>query len=158
MHTKRLGLGACALFASIALFAAGCSKSPETAPKEAPHAATEKGQVPEDVTGGALFTRQQAGFATVELRTEGELKRGENTFVALITQNNEPLTDAAVRVVLSMPDMKMYGGEIEMSHKGEGRYEGTGNLTMDGDWQANVHVASGASTGEAVFDFRVGEP
>ncbi len=82
--------------------------------------AGEASQIPADVTGAALATRQSAEAFTVELRVDGAVKRGENRFIVTVTENQEtkdekgvavkrvvPVTDATVRLLLTMPAMNL---------------------------------------------------
>lgn len=140
--------------ALLALGIAGCGNQPEEAPTPPPQTA-QTSQVPPDETGAALAMRQKAGDFMVNLRVEGTAKKGENRFIATVTRAGEPVTDATVHVLLTMPAMKMYGSDVVLAHTETGRYEGTANLSMAGDWQANVTVTAGEAEGKTVYDFRV---
>lgn len=141
--------------AVLALSLAGCApKTTDESPATTPDAA-QTSQVPPDVPGAALTTAQSAGDFTVNLSVVGTPQEGENAFVATVTRDGQPVSDATVQVILSMPAMEMYGEELELEHTDAGQYEGTGNLTMAGDWQADVTITVGETEGKTVYDFRV---
>ena len=69
--------------------------------------------------------------------------KGENSFVVSVTdQGGAPVTDAAVTAVFSMPAMR---SESTLQHEGNGRYRGSGQLSMGGTWNVAITV-SRAST------------
>ena len=75
-------------------------------------------------------------------------KMGETTFEAMVMQGGQPVTDADVSVELfmaAMPSMKMpeMKNSIPLKHEGNGRYRGTGNVMMAGNWDATVSVKRG---------------
>lgn len=145
--------------ATAALLALGLAGCGNRANEQTGEPSTQPGvasQVPPDVPGAALGTVQTAGDFSVNFRVEdAAVKQGENQFVAVVTRDGAPVTDATVNVVLSMPAMNMYGSEIVLRHTDAGRYEATGNITMAGDWQADVTVTSGGAEGKTVYDFHI---
>ena len=75
-------------------------------------------------------------------------KMSETTFEAMVMQGGQPVTDADVSVELfmaAMPSMKMpeMKNSIPLKHEGNGRYRGTGNVMMAGNWDATVSVKRG---------------
>ena len=71
---------------------------------------------------------------------------GENTFeVTVKDADGKPITDGEVSVMFhmaAMPEMKMpeMKNSVTLKHQKEGRYVGTGQVTMAGKWDATVTV------------------
>ena len=75
-------------------------------------------------------------------------RMGDNTFEVMVMQGGQPVTDADVSVEFFMPAMpSMNMAEMKntmaLKHEGGGRYRGTGNVMMAGDWEATVMVMRG---------------
>ena len=74
----------------------------------------------------------------------------ENTFVVIVTRNGKPITDASVRLDLSMPHMFMGRNQPVLKQVKDGRYEGKGIITRCASgrktWQADVVVESAGKT------------
>ena len=87
-----------------------------------------------------------AGNVDVTLTTQPNPPRmGETTFEAMVMTGGQPVTDADVSVELfmpAMPEMKMaeMRNSVALKHEGGGRYRGTGNVMMAGNWDATVSV------------------
>ena len=87
-----------------------------------------------------------AGNVDVTLTTQPDPpKMGETTFEAMVMMGGQPITDADVSVELfmpAMPEMKMaeMRNSVALKHEGGGRYRGTGNVMMAGNWDATVSV------------------
>lgn len=70
--------------------------------------------------------------------------KGNNTFrVKLTGKNGAPLAGAQVSVTFFMPAMPAMGmaamkTDVELSDKGGGLYEGSGNLGSGGTWQVTL--------------------
>ncbi len=71
-------------------------------------------------------------------------KSGENTFeVTVKDASGKPVTDAEVSAMFymaamgAMPEMK---NTVTLKHQKEGRYVGTGQVTMAGKWDVTVSV------------------
>jgi hypothetical protein len=108
--------------------------------------------------GASLGTTQAAGPFQVTLSTDPAApKVGETRFAAQVTRNGQPVSDARVKVSLSMPSMSMAGPEVTLKAAGAGTYEATANLGMGGDWQAKTTVSAGEETGTAVHQFAAGQ-
>ena len=63
-------------------------------------------------------------------------------------ENGAPVTDATVEAVFSMPampamNMPAMRSAAPLTHAGEGRYRGTGELAMSGTWNVTVTAARG---------------
>lgn len=76
-------------------------------------------------------------------------KSGENTFeVRVKGSDGKPVTDADVALnfhMAAMPSMNMpeMRNTVRLTHVNDGRYRGTGNVTMAGRWDVTVVVAKG---------------
>jgi hypothetical protein len=95
-----------------------------------------------------------AGNVEVTLTTMPDPPQmGETTFEAMVMMGGQPVTDADVSVELfmpAMPEMKMaeMRNSVALKHEGGGRYRGTGNVMMAGNWEATVSVKrDGAEVG-----------
>ena len=96
------------------------------------------------------MTRAQVAVAQVQitLRTEPEpAKVGDNTVrVRVVDAGGTPVTDASVRVKISMPAMGSMApmrSEAILSHQQDGEYAGRLNIPMAWTWQAVVTVERG---------------
>ena len=103
-----------------------------------------------------LFTAACGGGTsegvTIELNTPPRSLKGasDNTLEVTVRDGSEPVTDADVKVELfmaAMPSMNMaeMRNTIPLAHQAEGRYTGTGSVSMAGDWDAIVTVTRGGS-------------
>ncbi len=75
-------------------------------------------------------------------------KMGENAFEVTVMSGGQPVTDADVSVELVMPAMPSMNmpemrNSAPLKHEGGGRYRGTGNVMMAGNWDATVSVKRG---------------
>ena len=102
----------------------------------------------------AASSQLPAGNVEVTLTTMPDPpKMGETTFEAMVMMGGQPVTDADVSVELfmpAMPEMKMaeMRNTVALKHEGGGRYRGTGNVMMAGNWDATVSVKrDGAEVG-----------
>ena len=66
-----------------------------------------------------------------------------------------PVDGAKVQASLVMPLMDMGKNEFPMSAKGGGTYEGTGQFTMSGEWEAVFTAEAAGKTGKTTFNVRV---
>jgi nitrogen fixation protein FixH len=106
----------------------------ETAPASTP--ASTPGAAPE------------AGALDIQLTAPAEPRMGENTFEVTVRQGGEPVNDANVSMQLfmeAMPSMNMpeMKSSVALTPQGEGRYRGTGPVSMSGAWDANIMVMRG---------------
>jgi YtkA-like len=83
----------------------------------------------------------------VDIRLSGpaEARLGENTFEVTVMEGTKPIVDADVSLELfmaAMPSMNMpeMRTNVPLTHAGDGRYRGTGSVSMGGAWDANVMV------------------
>jgi hypothetical protein len=84
----------------------------------------------------------------IRLSNPAEPRIGENTFEVMVMQGSTPVADADVSLELymaAMPSMNMPEMRIAvpLTAAGEGRYRGTGTVSMGGAWDANVMVMRG---------------
>ena len=73
---------------------------------------------------------------------------GDNQVEVVVTENGAPVTDATVEAVFSMPampamNMPAMRSAVPLTHNAEGRYRGTGQLTMAGTWNVTVTASRG---------------
>jgi Cu(I)/Ag(I) efflux system membrane fusion protein/cobalt-zinc-cadmium efflux system membrane fusion protein len=87
----------------------------------------------------------QGPQANVELTTDpSPPKKGANTFrVKLTGANGSPVSSAQVSVTFFMPAMPSMGMSamkvsVDLSDKGNGQYEGKGDLGSGGTWQVSI--------------------
>ena len=123
----------------VGLLAAGCGGGTQqgqeqgTTPAPTAAAATSPATGPVEIT----LTSQPDPPAT-----------GENTFDVMVMQGGQPVTDADVSVeffMAAMPQMKMPAmkNSVTLKHEGGGRYRGTGNVMMAGNWDVTVMAMRG---------------
>lgn len=84
---------------------------------------------------------------------------GKNPFAVKVTRHGDgqPVTDLVVSVVPDMPSMGHgSSGNIDPTHVGDGRYEGSVNLTMPGEWRIVFDfVRDGDSVGTIDYDISI---
>lgn len=90
------------------------------------------------------------GDVAITFRSEPEPPvTGENTFEATVEDaSGNPVTDATVTAEFfmpAMPEMKMPAmrNSTTLTHDGEGRYRGRGQVMMAGAWDVTVTVRRG---------------
>jgi hypothetical protein len=139
------------LLVAVALIA-GCGSPDQTAPHD--HGTAQPGPTAE-LKGAQLGASEAAGPYAVVLSSEpAEPTEGQVRFSAKVREGDEPVTDAAVELALSMPTMDMGGPTVMLRHAGEGEYEATVDLSMGGEWQAIVTVRGpDGRSGAAPFQF-----
>ena len=88
------------------------------------------------------------GGVVVTLATEpNPPAKGDNQFVVTVAKpDGTPVTDGTVTAVLTMPampsmNMPAMRTTTTLAHSGEGRYRGTGELSMAGTWEVAISVA-----------------
>lgn len=95
---------------------------------------------------GCGETSEPQGPVDVTFATQPDPPRmGENSFDVRVTQGGQPVTDADVAVEFfmpAMPEMNMaeMRNTVPLAHAGDGRYQGTGNIMMSGNWEATITV------------------
>jgi hypothetical protein len=120
------------------LIVAGCQSAEQPPPGGAPPPAVNQ--------SGAT-----TGAVSIDFRSEPDPPTsGDNTIEVIVRQRDgSPVTDARVEVVFSMPampsmNMPAMRSAAALTHQAEGRYRGTGELSMDGTWNVAVTVFRGA--------------
>lgn len=66
-----------------------------------------------------------------------------------------PVDGAKVGASLVMPLMDMGKNEFPLQGKGKGIYEGTGQFTMSGEWEAIFSADAAGKSGKTTFNVRV---
>lgn len=78
------------------------------------------------------------------------LEKGDNTIQVTVRRaDGSPVTDGTVTAVFSMPampsmNMPAMRTDTTLQHEGEGRYRGTGQLSMGGTWTVGITIAQGS--------------
>lgn len=104
--------------------------------------------------GGGSTTPAAQGTTTgagmeIEFRSESDPpKSGDNGFEVMVKKDGAAVSDAKVTAVFSMPampsmNMPAMRSDADLAHEGEGRYRGTGQLSMAGTWNVLVTVSRG---------------
>ena len=76
--------------------------------------------------------------------------KGDNSVQVTVTKpDGSPLTTGTVTAVFSMPampsmNMPAMRSDTALEHEGEGRYRGTGQLSMGGTWNVAITIADGS--------------
>lgn len=83
----------------------------------------------------------------IEFRS-GQPATGDNPIEVTIRQNGAPVDDASVAAVFSMPAMPSMNmpemrSTATLSPQRDGRYRGTGTLSMSGTWNVTVTASRG---------------
>src|SRR5688572_11671870 len=95
---------------------------------------------------GCAGGNEPQGPVDVTFATQSDPPRmGENSFDVRVTAGGQPVTDADVAVEFfmpAMPEMNMaeMRNTVPLTHAGDGRYQGAGNVMMSGNWDATVTV------------------
>jgi len=125
--------GAALLFAAM-LPLVGCGEKPATADDAAP--------------GAVLPAGAAADGLVVTFGTEpNPPEKGDNRILVTVRRSDgSPVTAGTVTAVFSMPampsmNMPAMRRDTPLRHEGEGRYRGTGQLSMAGTWNVAVDVA-----------------
>jgi hypothetical protein len=126
----------------------------------APAASVAETALPCDIQIGSCIMRTGDGM-TIEfdIQPKPVAAMTESTFVVRISRKGIPITDALVKLDLSMPHMFMGKNQTVLKHIKEGRYEGKGVITRCASgrktWQADVAAGPAGKTGVAAFLFEV---
>jgi nitrogen fixation protein FixH len=103
-------------------------------------AGCSRGDAPPTIQG----TTTGAGMA-VDFRTDEVPASGINLLEVKVTKDGAPVDGAKVTVRFSMPAMPSMNmpemhSDATLESVGEGRYRGTGELSMDGTWNVLITV------------------
>jgi len=106
----------------------------------------------------AAQSGSSTGALSITFRTLGTPQSGENKVEAVVKQaDGKPVTDANVAVTFRMPAMPSMNmpemhSTTALTHQGDGRYVGTGQLEMAGSWNVTVNVSrNGAQVASSRF-------
>ena len=116
----------------LAVAATSCTRqdAPEPAPAQSPAAANAQG-------------------VSVQFASEPNPPvSGNNQVEVIVLENGKPVTDATVEAVFSMPampsmNMPAMRSAAPLTHAADGRYRGTGELSMAGTWNVTVTASRG---------------
>ncbi len=72
--------------------------------------------------------------------------------VTLKDENGQPVTDAAISLDLTMPEMPMPSNVVEVKPDAEGIYQSPGRFTMRGWWRIEVIIQRNGEKLSAFFD------
>ena len=124
--------------AILSLVAAGCGGG------------TEQNTIESETPGMNMPAPAASGDVNVSLTsTPTPPVIGENTFEVMVMSGGQPVTDGEVSVEFYMPamgNMSEMRNTVPLMHEGGGRYRGTGQMMMAGDWTATVSVMRGGRT------------
>ncbi len=140
----------CYLLAVAALFTVGCSKKSK-----------EEQLIPSRQASAIISTQDAPGSAFIMSLSLDPLqpKFATKTKFRVTVRRSlaHPVDDAEVHASLVMPLMDMGKNEFDLRPVGNGTYEGTGEFTMDGEWEVVITAAANGKTGKATFNVKVGE-
>jgi hypothetical protein len=116
--------------------------------------------VPCNIQLGSCTARTPEGMVVeFDVNPKPVTSLSELTFLVRLSRNNEPVTNAAVEVDLTMPGMFMGTTRPKLKHVDTGRYEGKGMIVRCASgrktWQADVMVVQGVLRTSAGFVFEV---
>ena len=135
-HATRSSAKILAMLAAVALLGTACGQAPSSTAADA---------------GNGM---------TISFKTIDEPAKGANELEAVVKQDGKPVTDATVAVTFRMPampnmNMPEMHSTTPLTHEGNGRYVGTGQLEMAGSWNVTVTVTrDGAQVGSSRFSLQ----
>ena len=99
----------------------------------------------EPVTPAVEGTTTGAGMQ-IDFRTTSQPTSGDNPFEVVVKKDGAAVTDAEISTVFSMPampsmNMPAMQSSATLDHEADGRYRGTGQLSMAGTWNVMVRVS-----------------
>ncbi len=109
--------------------------------------------------GACSFTTDSGMTVEFDIQPKPVRAMSKLDMLVSVKENGKPVTDAFVKLDLTMPGMYMGKNSPDMKHSANGRYEGKGIITrcMSGKktWQADVIVERGGTRQSASFVFEV---
>jgi len=109
------------------------------------------GGVSVDVGSGTGSPPAATGAVAIDFRSDPDPPKSGSNAVEVVVKgaDGRPVSDATVKVVFSMPampsmNMPAMRSEAALAHDSDGRYRGTGDLSMAGTWNVAVTVSRGA--------------
>ncbi len=122
---------------------------------------THQQHKPSPAAGAILQVQEMPGSAFImDLSTQPtQPKFGSKTIfrVRITDHSGAPITGANVTASLVMPLMDMGKNQFPMKETGGGKYEGTGEFSMAGEWEVNITATQGDKTGTYRFNVAVVE-
>ncbi len=116
---------------------------------------------PSPAGGAILQVQEMPGSAFImDLSTQPAQPKfaSKTTFRVRITDHSgAPINGAEVKANLVMPLMDMGKNEFPMKDIGGGKYEGTGEFSMAGEWEVNITATQGGKSGTYRFNVAVVE-
>ncbi len=130
----------------------GCSRQQTTPKKASASSAASDSKV-------ILSTTVAPGSAfkmSVRFDPPQPLMSKKTTFHLTLTDlAGAPASDATVQASLVMPLMDMGKNQFALHPAGKGEYEGTGQFTMSGEWEAVFTAEAAGRSGKTTFNVRV---
>ncbi len=104
-----------------------------------------------DTSTTTTATAQRAGDFTISTQFSPDPpKQGPATItIKLEDAAGNPVKDASVRIVTSMPSMSMAGPTLTAGDNGDGTYSAQTNLNYATPWTFDVRAKAGPKTGHA---------
>ena len=137
---------------TLAFLLAGCNK-PRSAQQQAASAAVgaaEKVILSTTVAPGSAFKM------TLALDPSPPRMSSKTRFRLTVADlAGAPVSGAQVKASLVMPLMDMGKNEFPLPEAGKSLYEGSGQFTMSGEWEAVFTAGAGDKTGKTTFNVRV---
>jgi len=78
--------------------------------------------------------------------------RSEDFAVTLTDANGQALSDATIRLDLTMPGMMMPPNQFDLAPDGAGKYHAGSRVTMRGPWRIEVIITISGQTQSVFFD------
>lgn len=137
---------------TLALLLAGCNKPRSAEQQAASAAAAAAGKVilATTVAPGSAF-KMSVSFDPAQPRMSSKTKFR----LQLTDLSGAPVSGAQVEASLVMPLMDMGKNGFSLPEARKGAYEGTGQFTMSGEWEAVFTATAGGKTGKTTFNVRV---
>lgn len=138
MTSGRLRPLAWVLGLAVLAVACGGQGEPESGIRRSSEGARPPGQEPGDAESGGL----SIGFTS----TPDPMRAGDNVIEMTVRQpDGSPVTDGTVTAVFSMPampsmNMPAMRSDSTLTHLGDGKYRGIGQLSMGGTWNVTLTV------------------
>lgn len=134
------------LFVISSSFLLACNKPTQAPPKPS----SNKVILSTTVAPGSAFKM------SVRFDPPQPLMSKKTTFHLTVTDlAGVPISDATVQASLVMPLMDMGKNQFPLQPAGKGEYEGTGQFTMSGEWEAVFTAQAAGKSGKTTFNVRV---
>jgi uncharacterized protein YfaS (alpha-2-macroglobulin family) len=135
----------------LAVILSGCSKPKPTESKTSPSPATDK-----KVILSTTVAPDSAFKISIRFEPPQPVMSKKTAFhVTLTDLAGAPVSEATVQASLVMPLMDMGKNQFPLKAMGKGEYEGTGQFTMSGEWEAVFTANAAGKSGKTTFNVRV---